>query len=164
MRNSFVTILVGLNVVVGLISVWAFASALDPSASAVSHSIMKTVEEPVLTWTFFISVLGFPSILLLIKHLLGQIKDTIIKRDEAVDKATREWQNGARERHEDLKSRFDKFESCMEGVKKSVAGKVDSTECDRLCEEKWERIHHHSHEAECIKEGCKIKVGSVVVK
>jgi len=46
-----------------------------------------------------------------------------------------------------LKEDIDKLQRCMTSVKSSLTDKVDKEDCKERCDEKWERLNHHSHDS-----------------
>jgi hypothetical protein len=46
-----------------------------------------------------------------------------------------------------LKDDIDKLQRCMNSVKEGMREKVDKEDCKERCDEKWERLNHHSHDS-----------------
>jgi hypothetical protein len=133
MSKKIMVFLLVLNLILILFAVIALAASLDASS--------KGMSEPAITWNLFVTLVGIPSLAFYIKYLIK-------KRDEAIDAKTTEWQTGAKERHNELKTRLDNFETFMREASVELNKKVNTDDCKGLCDEKWFRIYHHKHDSE----------------
>ena len=88
---------------------------------------MASPNEPILTWNLILCVIAFPSLGFFIRKLIVDTQKQAVERYALL--------------HDEIKE----IKACMGNVKADVNRKVDKTDCQRMSEEKWERINKHRH-------------------
>jgi len=122
-----------------------------------STPVTVSIESLLLSLVFaVISVIGIPTLGWYIKRL-------IISKDKSAAESLKIWQEGAIERHNELKKTVGRIEQCVTSVQSEIHKKINIDDYKRESGEKWNRINKHKHQIHCSSGQCVLETTGVII-